>query len=154
MPEWTMQVVSAVIAGMAMVISVLSYLLSEKVRKEQGQAFLVIDMMQIASRLYVVVNNTGSTVAYDVKILVSKPFVNRFSNLRFIQSGATYRYPLLDSQEASRYPGEVTFSISYLDCYSKGREIQKTFCFKLVDYLSYDIVYNQELGGYDINKTY
>lgn len=154
MPDLNIKVSSELIAGIAMFISFFSYLESRKSRREQGQAFLFIDLMQVESRLYVVVKNIGNTFAYNVEITVSEPFVNRFSNLRLIQPGTLYRYDLLDSQEAGAYPTEVMFSINYLDRYSKRKVIRKTFRFKLVDYLKYDISYNNVFGVYDISKTY
>lgn len=143
-----------IISSIAMIISFFTYRLNVKLRKEHGQAFIFIDIVQIESKLYVSVNNAGNTFAHDVKITASEPFVNRFSNLRLIQPNTVYRYPLLESQNTSDYPAEVTFSISYLDRYSKKRATQKVYSFKLLDYLKYDVSYNSEVGAYDISKTY
>lgn len=154
MQNLNVDVTSACIAGLAMAISFFSYWESRKTRREQGQAFIFIDLMQMESRLYVIVNNIGNTFAYDVEITVSERFVNHFSNLKLIQPGSLYRYPLIDSQKAGDYPPEVIFSISYKDRYSKRKDIRKEFSFMLVDYLMYDVSYNEVLVGYDISKTY
>lgn len=142
------------IAGLAMVISFFSYCESRKLRKEQGQAFLFADIMQMDSTLYVIVCNIGETFAYDVRITVEEPFVNRFSNLRLLQPGISYRYSLLNSHDFSEYPAELKLTISYHDRYARWKTVKKGFQFNLVDYLKYDVSFDNMHDIYDISKSY
>lgn len=146
--------ISEIIAALALVVAILAYFESKKLRKDQGGALLFIDMMQINSNLYVVIHNIGNSYAYDVKVELTEDFANRFSNLRLIQPLVSYQYVLLNSQDVSKYPREVIFNISYRDRYFKKKPKIEKFRFVLTDYLQYDVQYNSTLHTYNINKTY
>ena len=151
---WISNYMTEFIAAVALLVSLLAYCLNRKLRKEQGQALLFVDLMQIDAKIYAVITNIGKTFAYDVTITVSAPFANRFSNLKLIQPGVTYRYLLLDSTDTADYPESLTFKILYHDYYSKRKLACQSNHFKLLDYLKYDVSYHRDYDVYEINKVY
>lgn len=147
-------VVSACIAAAAMVISFFTLWENKKLRQEQGQARIFVEVMQMDLVLYLVLHNIGGTYANDVNITVSEPFVNRFSNLSIIPPGTTYRYSLLDAHDINLYPAELHVTVSYHDRYRLKKTEKKSFKFKLVNYMQYDLAFNEKLKVYEIHKTY
>lgn len=135
-------------------VSIFSFKESKKARIELGQAFLSMELIQTSEGLYSILRNIGNTYAYDVKITVSKDFVNGFKNLSIIQPDSTYRFLLLNNQNISDYPEVIKFTIKYHDYYSPKNFIDKVFEFQIIDYLKYDVTYNKDFDCYDIKKSF
>lgn len=146
--------ISISIAGVALIVSVLCYFENRKTRIEHGSAYLTVELMQINSKLYLILSNIGNTFAYDMQIKISAPFVNVFQNLKSIRPGCSYRYCLLDNNDISTYPEVIEIVIEYHDYYTPKRIIKKTFSFRLFDYLKFDVICNQEYSCYDISKSF
>lgn len=144
---------SVVIAGLALIVSVLSYIENRKTRIDYGKAHITVELMQINSKLYLVISNIGNTFAYDMQVVMPSPFVNVFQNLKTIRPGCSYRYCVLDNSDMSTYPDVLEIVINYHDRYSK-RLVKKVFSFTLRDFLKMDIAYNQEYSCYDISKSF
>lgn len=138
----------------ALFVSVLAYLESRRLRREQGESQLFIDMRQTNSDIYVILYNIGHSYAYDVKVDVSRNFINKFSNLKIVQPLTAYQYILLNSHDVSKYPNEVMFQVSYRDRYSEKKPKKIEFRFLLTDYLQYDVKYNNTSHTYDINTSF
>lgn len=147
-------IVSVCIAAAAMVISFFTLWENKKLRQEQGQARIFVEVMQMNFVLYLVIHNIGGTYANNVNITVSEPFVNRFSSLSIIPPGATYRYSLLDAHDINLYPAELHVAVSYHDRYRLKKAKKKSFKFKLINCMQYDLSFNEELKVYEISKTY
>lgn len=147
-------IISVCVTALAMIITFFTLLENRKLRLEQGQADIFVEVMQINFTLYLVIHNIGETYANKVEIIVSEEFVNRFSNLTVIPPRATYRYSLLEVNNIDQYPPELYVEVSYCDRYTLKKAKKKIFVFNLIDYIHYDISYNSELKIYDINKTY
>ena len=148
------ELAAVIIALFALIISYLSLRESRKARKELGQAFLSMQLVQTTEGLYVVLNNIGNTYAYDVKITNSENFVNGFENLSNIQPGFAYRCLLLNSSNISGYPEKIIFRVQYHDYYSPKHFIKKKFEFKIIDFLKYNTLYNKDFNCYDIQKSF
>lgn len=152
--ELTTKIVSILISIIALFVSYFSLKESKKARIESSQAFLSMDIVQTSEGLYAVLRNIGKSCAYDVNVFVSANFVNGFENLSTIQPNSVYRFMLLQPQNVSNYPEIVTFTVQYHDYYSQKRLIEKSFKFKIINFLKYDIEYNNNLNCYDIKKSF
>lgn len=147
-------IIAVIIAGIALIISYLSYLESKKNRLEYGRAFLAMELLQTKTGLYAIISNIGNTYAYDMKVTSPSCFTNGFDNLETIRPGYTYRFLVMNGQDVSNYPEEVSFLVTYRDYYSSKHVTKKEFCFKLVDHLKFNVTYNQEFQCYDITKSF
>lgn len=145
---------AVIVSVIALLVSYFSYKETKRARIELGQAFLSMELIQNSEGVYVLLHNLGNTYAYDVKVSVTKEFVNGFENLNILQPGSNYRFLLLNNQNISEYPEIITFTVMYHDYYSQRHFIKKEYKFKLVDYLKYDINYNRDLNCYDIKKSF
>lgn len=119
-----------------------------------GQAFLSMDLVQTSEGLYAMLRNIGRSCAYDVNVITSANFVNGFENLSTIQPDSVYRFLLLHPQNVSDYPEIITFTIQYHDYYSTKCLIKKIFEFKIIEFLKYDMEYNENFNCYDIRKSF
>ena len=142
---------AVIVSVIALLVSYFSYKETKRARIELGQAFLSMELIQNSEGVYVLLHNLGNTYAYDVKVSVTKEFVNGFENLNILQPGSNYRFLLLNNQNISEYPEIITFTVMY---YSQRHFIKKEYKFKLVDYLKYDINYNRDFNCYDIKKSF
>lgn len=149
-----LDIISILVAGVALIVSVLCYFENRKTRIEHGRAYLTAEIMQINSKLYLVLSNVGNTFAYDMEIKMSDAFVNVFENLKTIRPGCSYRYCLLDNNDISTYPDIIEIIIKYHDYYSPTFAIEKTYSFKLIEYLKFDVIYDQKYSCYDIKKSF
>lgn len=152
--EFTTKIVSILISIIALVVSYFSLKESKKARIESSQAFLSMDLIQTSEGLYAMLRNIGKSYAYDVNVFVSANFVNGFENLSTIQPDSVYRFMLLQPQNISNYPETVTFTVQYHDYYSPKRLVEKSFKFKIINFLKYNIKYNNNLNCYDIKKSF
>lgn len=148
------RIISIFVSVIALFISVFSLRDSKKARKELGQAFLSMDLIQTADGLYAMLRNIGKSYAYDVNVLVSPNFVNGFENLSTIQPNNVYRFLLLHPLNISNYPDIVKFTIQYHDYYSPKCLIEKSFEFKIMDCLKFNMEYNKNFNCYDIKKFF
>lgn len=146
--------ISVIIAGMALIVSVLCFFENRKTRVEHGCAYLAMELMQIDSKLYLILSNIGNTFAYDMEVKMSDSFVNVFENLKIICPGCSYRYCLLNNNDISTYPDNIKIVIKYHDYYSPKCMIKREFSFNLIDYLKYDVVCSQTYSCYDITKSF
>lgn len=85
-------------AGLALIVSTLSYSESRKTRIEHGCSYLTFELMRINNQMYLFFSNIGNIFAYDVNITMSEPFVNVFENLKIIRPGCIYRYCLMSNK--------------------------------------------------------
>ena len=143
---------SDIIAAIALIVSILVYFENRKLRKDQGGAFIFVDILQMNSAIYAVVKNIGTSQAFNTIIKVNEPFANQFASLKLIQPGASYQYLLLYSSEVAEYPLEVIFSVTYSDRYIRHKK--KEFRFNLSDYLRYEIYSDPDSNSYYINKSF
>lgn len=146
--------ISISIAGVALIVSVLCYFENRKTRIEHGRAYLTVELMQTNTKLYLILSNIGNTFAYDMEIKMSEHFVNVFQNLKSIRPGCSYRYCLLDNNDIGTYPEVIEVVIKYHDYYTPKHIIKKRFSFKIIDYVKFDVVCNQEYSCYDISKSF
>lgn len=152
--ELTTKIVSILISIIALFVSYFSLKESKKARIESSQAFLSMDLIQTSEGLYAMLRNIGKSCAYDVNIFVSANFVNGFENLSTIQPDKVYRFMLLHPQNVSDYPETVTFTVQYHDYYSQKHLVEKSFTFKIINFLKYNMEYNNNLNCYDIKKSF
>lgn len=145
---------AVVVAVFALFISYFSLKESKRARRELGQAFLSMQLLQTTEGLYVTLNNIGNTYAYDVTVTTSENFVNGFEKLSIVQPNHTYRFLLLNNQNIYNYPEKIVFKVQYHDYYSPKIFIEKIFEFKIIDCLKYNINYNKDFNCYDINKAF
>ena len=152
--QFNTELVSILVSTIALLISYFSLKESKKARIEMGQAFLSMDLIQTSEGLYAMLRNIGKSCAYDVNVITSANFVNGFENLSTIQPDNVYRFLLLHPQNVSDYPEIITFTIQYHDYYSTKCLIKKSFEFKIIDFLKYDMEYNENFNCYDIRKSF
>lgn len=152
--ETSLEPISILIAAFALIVSIFAYIENRKSRIENGQAYILFELFQVESKVYIVISNIGNTFAYNVNINISEPFINVFDNLNTIRPNCSYRYCLLDKAEIASYPETVTISISYNDFYSSRHAIKKRYSFCLIDYLKFNIEYNQKDSCFDIKKSF
>lgn len=152
--QFNTEIVSILVSIIALLVSYFSLKESKKARIEMGQAFLSMDLVQTSEGLYAMLRNIGRSCAYDVNVITSANFVNGFENLSTIQPDSVYRFLLLHPQNVSDYPEIITFTIQYHDYYSTKCLIKKIFEFKIIEFLKYDMEYNENFNCYDIRKSF
>lgn len=152
--ELELEFISLCIAGGALIISLLCYFENRRIRIEHGEAYLIAELMQIDSKLYIMISNIGNSFAHNLQISMSEPFVNVFENIKTIRPGCSYRYCLLDNNNISTYSEIIEIVIKYQDYYTSMNTKEKIFSYNLTDYLKFDIMYNQHLSCYDISKSF
>ncbi len=154
LPQVDFEPVSIAIAFLAFFISVLGYFESRKIRIEQGRAYISAELVQIDSKIYLMLSNIGNTFAYNLQVNIPDAFVNPFQNLKVIRPKCSYRYHLLDRDEMASYPEIVTITISYNDYYATKKAIKRKLEFHLTDYIKADIDYDAKFDCYDIRKSF
>lgn len=152
--ELVINITSILVSTIALLVSYFSFKENKKARIEMGQAFLSMDIIQTSEGLYAMLRNIGKAYAYDVNVITSANFVNGFENLSTIQPDTVYRFLLLHPQNISDYPEIIKFTVQYHDYYSTTCLIEKNFEFKIIDFLKYDMEYNQNFNCYDIRKSF
>lgn len=152
--QFNTEIVSILVSIIALLVSYFSLKESKKARIEMGQAFLSMDLVQTSEGLYAMLRNIGRSCAYDVNVITSANFVNGFENLSTIQPDSVYRFLLLHPQNVSDYPEIITFTIQYHDYYSTKCLIKKILEFKIIEFLKYDMEYNENFNCYDIRKSF
>ena len=76
---------AVIVSVIALLVSYFSYKETKRARIELGQAFLSMELIQNSEGVYALLHNLGNTYAYDVKVSVTKEFVNGFENLNILQ---------------------------------------------------------------------
>ena len=143
-----------IISIISAVIAFSSWRESRMIRIESGRAFLSISLIQMSGKIYAILQNIGTTYAYDIEVKNTDNFVNGFEKISILQPGDKYGFLLIISSELSQYPEIVSFNVKYHDYYSKKHFIKKIFDFNLSDYVKYNIQYNDEFLYYDIKKNF
>ncbi len=150
--NFNIELLSNTIAAIALMISLFSYFEARRTRIECGRAYLIIELMQIDSKLYILLSNIGNTYAYDLEIIMDDKYINNFAHLDTIRPSCSYRYCLLNSSDVCVYPDTLNVTLKYRDCYNSLFKNKKLFVFNVIEYLKFDMVNNTEYACYDINN--